>query len=152
MELLVSFAEAKEKETLNRLFSESDMCLAGEVEDHVVLKEGDSVLAGARLVQMDETLFHLMVFAVEKEKRANGAGRYLLEQLTKSPWAYCREATAASDYTVTTVARGGAASFYQKCGFRKIPFSELPEPFAEQCVGCPEQETCKSMAMAFTGQ
>jgi len=154
LEQIVAFAEYKEKEQLRSLFAETDMGLAGEIEDHVLLKKGDRILAGGRLVQMDESLFHLMVFAVDKAKRGTGLGKKLIDKLCQFPWAYCREAEKLKglEYTITTIAKGTAVPFYQNCGYQMISFAELPEPFDLQCRECPDQKECKPMALAFYGK
>lgn len=149
----ISFAGPADEEMLRSIMTATGMELAGEIEEHVVLREGAEILAGGRLYQADEDLFHLLVFAVAERERGRGTGRKLLRELCQRPWEYCRDAveTSGGSYRVTTVAKGDAADFYKRCDYRVCEASELPPPFDRQCEDCPDREACGPVAMVFEG-
>jgi GNAT superfamily N-acetyltransferase len=147
----ISFAGPADEDKLRGMLTATGMDLAGEVVEHVVLREGAEILAGGRLYQADEDLFHLLVFAVAERDRGRGTGRRLLRELCERPWQYCRDAAEppGGSYRVTTVARGEAAAFYKRCDYRVCEVSLLPPPFDRQCEDCPDREPCGPVAMVF---
>lgn len=149
----IRFAVGDEEEQLEALFLEYEMGLAGDIEEHVLLKRGEQILAGAMLTWVDDDKFHLPLFAVAKDGRGQGQGRRLLQQLLKAPQKYCRSHPGESKgfHLVTTVAKGSAAGFYRKNGFETCQFSQLAPPFSLQCDRCPEKEECNPVAMVFSG-
>lgn len=146
----IRFADSTDAEVLQGIFLESDMDLAGEIEEHIVISRGDSIIGGGMLTQTDQDLFHLIVFAISEHERTHGLGRLLLERLLQQPWAFCRDASMpeCSSYRVTTVAKGKSAGFYGKLGFVPCDFSDLAAPFAGQCDDCPEAAECHPVAMS----
>lgn len=148
----ISFAGPADEDKLRGMLTATGMDLAGEVEEHVVFREGAEILAGGRLYQADEDLFHLLVFAVAERERGRGTGRRLLRELCERPWEYCRDAAEppGRSYRITTVAKGGAAAFYKCCDYRECEVSLLPPPFDRQCEDCPDREQCGPVAMVFT--
>ncbi len=147
----ISFAGPADEEELRGMLTATGMDLAGEIEEHVVLREGAEILAGGRLYQADEDLFHLLVFAVAERERGRGTGRRLLRELSERPWEYCRDAVEppGGSFRVTTVAKGEAAAFYKRCDYRMCEVSQLPSPFDRQCEDCPDREQCAPVAMVF---
>jgi N-acetylglutamate synthase-like GNAT family acetyltransferase len=150
----VGFAAAVQENELNRILSEHNMGLAGELEEHVVIIADGKVLGGGLLWQLDVDLFHLLALGVDQECRNRGTGHRLLTEICSNPWKYCRDASdcSGSEYRITTMARGTAVSFYQKCGFKICDPSELSAPFGDQCVECPDRIECSPEAMIFTGK
>jgi N-acetylglutamate synthase-like GNAT family acetyltransferase len=149
----IVFAGPEDEEELRSILTETGMDLAGEAEDHILLKQQDRILAGGMLYQAEEDLFHLMVFAVSKEERGRSTGRRLLQELDSRPWKYSRDAMepTADAYQITTIAKGEVALFYKKCGYQACDFSRLPDPFGRQCEQCPDQEDCNPVPMVFVG-
>jgi len=145
----IRFADSTDAEVLQGIFLESDMDLAGEIEEHIVISKGDSIIGGGMLTQTDRDLFHLIVFAISEHERTHGLGRLLLERLLQQPWDFCQGGSMpeGSSYRVTTVAKGKSAGFYGKLGFVPCEFSELADPFAGQCDDCPEAADCHPVAM-----
>jgi len=143
----IRFADSTDVEVLQGIFLESDMDLAGEIEEHIVIT-GVIALSWRYADQTDQDLFHLIVFAISEHERTHGLGR-LLERLLQQPWAFCRDASMpeCSSYRVTTVAKGKSAGFYGKLGFVPCDFSDLAAPFAGQCDDCPEAADCYPVAM-----
>ncbi|NPV30103.1 MAG: GNAT family N-acetyltransferase [Firmicutes bacterium] len=152
MEYIISFARKADEEGVRRLLSEHKMGMLGEVEDYVVLKSAGEVCAVGRLVQTGKDYFHLEVFGVKNGLRRKGVGGLLLSKIISSPGEYCRCASIVPGaYKVTTVARGEAASFYIKHGFRPCSFSNLASPYDVQCDDCPDRGTCRPLPMMFEG-
>ena len=150
----IGFAAAVQKDELDRLLSEHNMGLAGEPEEHVVIMAEGKVLGGGLLWQLDEDLFHLLVLGMDQANRNRGIGQRLLTEICANPWQYCRDASdcSVSEYRITTMARGTAVAFYQKCGFKICDSGELPEPFGDQCEECPDRKECSPAAMVFAGR
>lgn len=146
----IRFADSTAAEVLQGIFLESDMDLAGEIEEHIVISRGDTIIGGGMLTQTDQDAFHLIVFAISEHERTHGLGRLLLERLLQQPWAFCYDGSMpeGSSYRVTTVAKGKSAGFYGKLGFIPCGFSDLTAPFAGQCNDCPEAADCHPVAMS----
>lgn len=153
MEITITFAEPADEEKLRDILLDTDMGLAGEIEDHVVLRRGSDILAGGALYQAEEDLFHLLVFAVAKKERGRGMGQRLLREISARPWDFCRGATTpkGGSFKLTTVARGEAVAFYRSCGYQACVFSLVPAPFDSQCEDCPDQMECKPAPLVFKG-
>lgn len=151
MEILL--ANTDDEGELQNIFRASRMDIAGDIEEHVLIKKGHEIRGGGMLVQLDQNEFHLLVFAVKQNERKKGMGSRLLQVLLKQPWTYCRECAgiAGNGYRVTTVARGESAEFYKKNGFVVCDFSKLAYPFCEQCAECPDTSNCNPLAMVYIG-
>ncbi|QDR81668.1 GNAT family N-acetyltransferase [Sporomusa termitida] len=148
----IVFATDNDEEELQELFTECGMGLAGDIEEHLLIKRDHKIMAGAMLAQVDDHRFHLLVFAVRADARNQGTGRHLLQELLHRPGHYCRPefgSHRARPYQVTTVAKGEAARFYEKNGFAACAFSALAAPYDRQCEACPEQAACRPVAMLF---
>lgn len=145
----IAFATSEEEDELQDLFAGYGMGLAGDIEEHVLVKVDDKVVAGAMLTQIDTNFFHLLVFAVRAEGRNRGIGSQLLQELLREPEMYCHTPFDSTDssYKISTVAKGDAVHFYEKNGFAACDFSVLAEPYDEQCGKCPDKEDCKPVAM-----
>ncbi|MDF2874296.1 MAG: hypothetical protein K0R22_979 [Sporomusa sp.] len=149
----IVFATGKDEEELQELFTECGMGLAGDIDEHMLIKQDNKIMAGAMMSQVDDSRFHLLVFAVSADARNQGTGRQLLQELLHRPGHYCRPefgSHSAQPYQVTTVAKGEAARFYEKNGFAACDFSALAYPYDRQCEACPEKTACKPVAMMFT--
>ncbi len=149
----VTFAKPADEGELYDILADTDMGLAGDIGEHIVLREGAAIRAGGRLYQADEALFHLMVFAVAGDERGRGTGRRFLRALTAGPWLHCRGGVEppGGSYRITTMAKGSATGFYARAGFRPCKAAQLPALFAGQCEGCPDREECGPVPMVYTG-
>ncbi|CEP66548.1 Acyl-CoA N-acyltransferase [Moorella glycerini] len=136
---------------LQELMQDWGMGLAGEPEQHAIIKVEEKILAGGKITWLGETFFHLQLLAVRREARGQGLGGRLLLELIKKPWAYCHSSPASgcASYRVTTIARGEAAGFYRRYGFRNCHFSDLATIYREQCCHCPEREACRPVPMIY---
>jgi len=146
------FAADGDQQELELLLLEYGMGLAGEIEEHILVKRDNDIVAGALITAVGDSLFHLAVLAVRPEKRGQGLGRQLLQQLLNQPEKYCYGSVSASSavWQMTTVARGVAVDFYKANGFVACDFSDLIFPYQEQCAQCPEKESCNPIPMIFS--
>lgn len=153
MELEIRFAHESEEDELREIMLSFNMDLAGDIEAHVILNEGETIIAGAKLSLIEQNTFHLEVLGVKDDQRGTGAGRLLLSKLLQDPWNYCHGEPLDPDenYRVTVVSKGGAAPFYEKLGFERCSFSDLSSPYDEQCETCPDAPTCYPVPMVFRG-
>jgi len=153
MDYKILFASDHDEEILRGILIDSNMDMAGDIQEHVLIKKNSEILGGGMLAQTGEDVFHLLVFAVGQQERSQGIGSLLLQELIKQPWKYCLGATGITDnqYSVTTVAKGESSNFYKKNGFIACDFSTLSYPFNEQCDECPDRMDCKPVAMLYTG-
>jgi len=151
MDYQISFACDHDEEKLQKIFIDSDMDMAGDIQEHVLIKKDNDIQGGGMLMETSKGVFHLLVFAMKQNSRSQGIGSQLLQELIKQPWKYCLDGGNAvkGEYRITTVAKGKSANFYRKNGFSVCEFSMLDDPFNEQCTECPEQLECNPAAMQF---
>lgn len=151
---MIVFADQYDEEKLREILWEYDMDISGDIEDHVVIKDNDQVMAGAKIGNYDNH-FYLEVFGVNNDNRGQGIGGILLSEIIKHPWKYCKdlqsEQFSESRFQITTVARGSASGFYKSYGFAPCSFSEIPEQFREQCDACPTKDDCNPIPMIYFG-
>lgn len=154
-ELEIGFAERKDEEQLRCLLAEYGMDIPGPIEEQLVVKAGEEVLAGAKVMQVNGCRFFLEVIGVKKDYMGKGIGQLLLGAILKDPWRCCRRALRDPEtggrFQLATLARGGASSFYRKMGFVPCPMEELPPDYREQCEVCPEREACQPVPMLYAG-
>ncbi len=153
MDSIIRFAYREEEDELREIMLSFGMDLAGDIEDHVIVIEGETISAGGRLSLIDRNTFHLEVLGVRNDRRRTGAGRLLLSRFLSDPWEYCQGEALGPDecYKITTVSRGEAVAFYAKMGFIRCDYSDLEWPYNEQCETCPDAETCKPVPMVYRG-
>ena len=151
MDYRITFAQPEAEAELRGILLESDMDLAGAIQEHVLIQSGERTIGGALLTQTGADQFHLAVFAVTESERGQGIGRRLLRELIQRPWEHSLNGTGAppSGYTVTTVAKGKSSLFYRKNGFSPCDFALLAQPYRGQCGDCPEREECGPVAMSY---
>lgn len=147
----VTMAGTEDGWELQGLMQDWGMGLAGEPEQHAIIKVEGKIFAGGKITRLDETFFHLDLLAVRREARGQGLGGMLLVELIKKPWAYCHSLLTGccGSYRVTTIARGEAAGFYRRYGFRHCHFFDLATIYQEQCSDCPEWEACRPEPMIY---
>lgn len=149
----ILFATADAEDELRTIFLDSDMDIAGDIHEHVLVMKDGEIIGGGMLAQTGADVFHLLVFAVKEGARKHGIGSILLKELIARPWQYCLDTTGIIDgcYKVTTVAKGQSAEFYRKNGFVACDFIELADPYCVQCRECPELDDCGPVAMVYAG-
>lgn len=146
----IDFAKAGDLDILQEILWEHDMGLAGDIGEHVVLKENGDIVAGAKIIYLGEDIFHLEVIGVKKGLEGKGFGNILLQELITNPWQYSlNESQNENSFRITTVSKGEKKGFYQHLGFIPCDFSELLSPYNEQCNGCPEMAECNPVPMIF---
>lgn len=149
----ISFARSDDEAELRGIFLDSEMDLAGELEEHVVIKAREEVIGGGLLTRTGSDTYHLTVFAVRESERGNGIGNILIRELIRQPWKHSLNHIGAvnTHFTVTTMAKGKSSGFYRKNGFAPCSPVELADPYRGQCGDCPERESCGPVAMKYRG-
>ena len=150
----VRLATNDDEKDLQAILQASDMDLVSDIEDHVVIVDGEGVCGGGLIFQMDVNYFHLLTIAVRQHERSRGIGSTLMKQIVEKPWTCCNDARFNPDqpYRLTTVARGKSRAFYIKNGLTQCQFSDLVPPFIDQCETCPDVAECNGVAMTYSGQ
>jgi N-acetylglutamate synthase-like GNAT family acetyltransferase len=152
--LKIFFAGQKEEEDLRQILWEYSMDLAGDVEEHLIVKKEDEVVAGGKIIQYEDSHYFLEVLGVKHESLKQGIGALLLSEIVKEPWKHCKDVTIEvkpQHFQISTLARGSATGFYKKFGFKACGFNEIPEPYQDQCEFCPDAETCNPVPMILNG-
>lgn len=151
----ILFAEPQDEFELSEILMEYGMGFPGEIEDQVIVKENERVVAGAKVVEYEKRRFFLEVLGVKQDSLRQGIGRLLMTEIVRNPWECCKNLLSQFEpqesYHITTVARGYATDFYINMGFKAFSFLELPEPYREQCSECPDKEDCKPISMKYIG-
>jgi N-acetylglutamate synthase-like GNAT family acetyltransferase len=147
----IEFATELDIEETQELLTDIGLGLSGDIEDHVVIREDGMVGAAGKLQQTDINRFHLEVLGVRDDHHGDGLGTLFLSTLTSAPWNYCQPLAmpVSGQYAVTCVAKGDAAHFYEKLGFKPYAFSMLAAKYYEQCDNCPDREECQPLPMIF---
>ena len=148
----IEFASHQDIDEVQALLEDNGLGLAGDIEDHVVVRSEGVIYAAAKLHPTEKDSFHLEVIGVRDDQHGDGLGSLLLSELTSAPWTYCHPMAipVSGKYQVTCVAKGDAVHFYKKMGFVAYSFSGLASKYSEQCDNCPDQESCQPLPMIFT--
>lgn len=78
----------------------------------------DKIVGMARAI--GDGLYYLIVdVIVDKEHQENGIGKMLIEEIVKDVYNKTKVGQKAS---INLISMQGKEAFYEKCGFRKIPF------------------------------
>ncbi len=143
------FGKGEDEEELRTLFCEHGMDLAGDIEEHLILRVKNQIVAGGKIVEVGQALFFLEVLGVKRDQINQGWGGILLEQMLRNPWQSSLSVISwqSSHFRIGTLARGGSTGFYHHYGFLPCSFEEIPEPYQEQCTVCPDQLECRPVPM-----
>jgi N-acetylglutamate synthase-like GNAT family acetyltransferase len=150
---IIELAGRKDEKRLREIFLSTDMDLAGDIEDHIIIRNNGMVCGGGLVYQMNANLYHLLTIAVRRDGRRQGTGGLLLQYILGRPWACCRDTVGdeRTAYRVTTVSRGSSRAFYSKNGMVDCGFDTLVPPFDHQCLTCPDVDECQSAALEYNG-
>lgn len=151
----ILFAEVQDENELSEILLEYGMGMPGEIEEQLIVKENERVVAGAKIVEYEDKHFFLEVLGVKQDKLCQGIGRLLMKEIVQNPWKCCKnplsEFVPKGSYIIMTVARGYAVNFYKAMGFKSYNFLRLPKLYREQCSDCPDKEDCAPVPMKFVG-
>ncbi|MEL1136020.1 GNAT family N-acetyltransferase [Desulfitobacterium sp. THU1] len=155
MAVRITFAQDEEEDQVMKIVTEYEMGMPGEIDEILIAKRGQEVLAAAKIVESDDGQFFLEVIGVKESFRSQGLGKSLLGRILENPWKCCKysisEAEDQEEYSLSTLARGYAVGFYQRLGFRTCSLSEIPEYYREQCEECTDRLECEPMPMIYCG-
>lgn len=151
----ILFAEEQDEYELDEILLEYGMGIPGEIDEQLIVKENERVVAGAKIIEYEDRHYFLEVLGVKQDNLRQGIGRFLMTEIVQNPWKCCKNPLSGFEpkesYIITTVARGYAAEFYRNMGFESCDFLKLPELFRDQCSDCPDKEDCEPVPMIFVG-
>jgi N-acetylglutamate synthase-like GNAT family acetyltransferase len=116
--MIMEFASPADEARLQEIFTAADMDMAGEAEEHVVVRRDGKGVAGGRLYQAEEDLFHLLVFAVAAEERGRGNRPRYCWRRWLSAVGVLFGADGRRSYRITDEwAQRGGGGFFKRVGF-----------------------------------
>jgi amino-acid N-acetyltransferase len=107
----------------------------------VAVDHENTVIGCVSLHVFWEDLSEIRCLAVAEHVQGLGIGRRLVEGC----WQAARELGITSVFALTT-----AGGFFERCGYRKIDKSELPQRIWNECVRCPAFPNCQEIALIRT--
>jgi len=137
--LLLRRGEARDKARLDVLLSAEEMQGQFPPEAFTVC-ELDGVLAGAIRVEIMDDRPWIRPIVVDDTCQGSGIGTALVE------------AAMTEHGTLLAVARGAALPFYERRGFERIPWDQVPAELWHECDSCPDVETCGPVPMMCTAE
>ena len=101
--------------------SKDEKIIQDAITNSAVVKKvivNDKAVGMARAI--GDGLYYLIVdIVVNKEYQGKGIGKILIEEIVKEVYNKTKEGQKAS---ISLISMQGKEAFYEKCGFRKIPF------------------------------
>jgi N-acetylglutamate synthase-like GNAT family acetyltransferase len=126
----------KDRAALKELLEEFQMHSDVPPEEFLVA-EVDGAVAGAVRLEWIEEDVYLRAMAVHSNWHGLGVGSRLVKELM-----------VGLDQ-VKVVARGYAAPFYEKLGFRPVDWAVIHKNMSGECIECPEIINCKPVPMIY---
>ncbi len=109
------------------------------IREFFVAVDADNQVVGcAALHVFWEDLSEIRCLAVAEHVQGMGVGRHLVEAC----WELARELEVTSVFALTN-----ATGFFERCGYRQIDKSELPQRIWSECVRCPSFPNCAEIAL-----
>ena len=131
----VRAAEARDEDAVRTLMTAGGMGMPPDWQQAMVaVNDATDRPVGYLRVQCTDKGPHVAPVAVFPYWRGRGIGRALMEDALERHGA------------LKLVARGEAAGFYRKLGFREIPFDGISGDLEEDCGHCPERPACHPVA------
>lgn len=101
--------------------SKDEKVIQNAIKNSVIVKKvivNDKVVAMARTI--GDGLYYLIVdVVVNQQYQRKGIGKILIEEIVKEVYNKTKEGQKAS---INLISMQGKEAFYEKCGFKKIPF------------------------------
>lgn len=101
--------------------SKEEKLVSEAIKNSAIVKKiivNDKIVGMARAI--GDGLYYLIVdVIVDKEHQGNGIGKMLIEEIVKDVYNKTKVGQKAS---INLISMQGKEAFYEKCGFRKIPF------------------------------
>lgn len=95
-----------------------------------VVAEIDGQVVGAARLEWEEQAAYVRPILIHSAWRGRNIGLALIRTVAQNLPA------------LHVVARGNAAGFYRKYGFKSMPWERVPERYRQECETCPALETC----------
>ncbi len=150
----IVFAKDNDEQELSEMMMEYSMGIPGEIEEQLIIRENNKVIAGGKIVRYEDNHFFLEVLGVKNSNKGKGYGTRLLKEFLNNPWNCCKNPGSSSgnaNFQMTTLARGQAVGFYGKNGFVSCDFDQIPKPYRQQCIECPDRDECNPVPMIYFG-
>ncbi len=101
--------------------SKEENLVSEAIKNSAIVKKiivNNKIVGMARAI--GDGLYYLIVdVIVDKEHQGNGIGKMLIEEIVKDVYNKTKLGQKAS---INLISMQGKEAFYEKCGFRKIPF------------------------------
>lgn len=124
--------------------SKEESLISEAIKNRTIVKKiivNDKTVGMARAI--GDGLYYLIVdVVVDKEYQGNGIGKILIEEIVKDVYNKTKEGQKAS---INLISMQGKEAFYEKCGFRKIPFDFT----GYGMIRIIEKQEIKSVKVAF---
>lgn len=150
--LTITLATPAEEEEVENFLFEVNMGLSGDIDEHVLLKENDELIAVAKFTPVAADEYHLDTMVVRADRKGGGIGKYFLGKLLSEPWTCFEGREPVDTYKVTTLSRGTAVPFYKKLGFEPCNLEDVHWQYVDQCDSCPLREECQPEPLIYRQQ
>jgi amino-acid N-acetyltransferase len=110
-------------------------------EFFVAIDHQDQVIGCVSLHVFWDDLSEIRCLAVAEGFQGLGIGRRLIDAC----WESARELGITSVFALTS-----AGAFFERCGYRPVDKSELPQRIWSECVRCPAFPNCQEVALIRT--
>ena len=128
-------AQMHDEEAIRTLMAAGGMGMPPNWQDAMVAVKDDDRVVGYLRVQVTDKGPHVAPVAVFPYWQGRGVGRMLMEDALERFGS------------LKLVARGEAADFYRKLGYREIAFDQISGDLDEDCAHCPDRDTCQPVPL-----
>jgi amino-acid N-acetyltransferase len=112
------------------------------IREFFVAVDADNRIVGCVALHVFwKDLSEIRCLAVAEHVQGMGVGRALVDAC----WDSARELEVTSVFALTN-----ATGFFERCGYRQIDKSELPQRIWSECVRCPSFPNCAEIALIRT--
>jgi amino-acid N-acetyltransferase len=110
------------------------------IQSVFVACEGDEVLGVACLAILGQDLAEIRSLAVSEKAQGRGIGKMLVQKIIEETKKIGIPKLISLTYQVM---------FFEKCGFKIIEKTEMPQKVWMDCIHCPKFPACDEVAMAI---
>lgn len=110
------------------------------IQSIFVASEGEEVLGVACLAILGQDLAEIRSLAVSEKAQGRGIGKMLVEKIIEETRKIGIAKLISLTYQVV---------FFEKCGFKIIEKTEMPQKVWTDCIHCPKFPACDEVAMAI---
>ncbi|MFS0645949.1 N-acetyltransferase [Siminovitchia sp. 179-K 8D1 HS] len=110
------------------------------IQSIFVASEDEEVLGVACLAILGHDLAEIRSLAVSEKAQGRGIGKMLVEEIIEETKKIGISKLISLTYQVV---------FFEKCGFKIIEKTEMPQKVWTDCIHCPKFPACDEVAMAI---